>query len=70
MQGPRPATGILQGTTHLFALRVYYEDTDLSGIAYHAKPKTAAAAAARIEHGDLTALLYAQGIRQAEWVQA
>ena len=36
MEAPRPATGILQGTTHLFALRVYYEDTDLSGIAYHA----------------------------------
>ena len=33
---PSPPTGILQGTTHLFALRVYYEDTDLSGIAYHA----------------------------------
>jgi phosphoserine phosphatase len=38
------------------------------GIAYHAKPKTAAAAAARIEHGDLTALLYAQGIARAEWI--
>jgi phosphoserine phosphatase len=40
------------------------------GVAYHAKPKTAAAAAARIEHGDLTALLYAQGIGRAEWVTA
>lgn len=38
------------------------------GIAYHAKPKTAAAADARIEHGDLTALLYAQGYRQADWM--
>jgi len=38
------------------------------GIAYHAKPKTAAAADARIEHGDLTALLYAQGYRRADWV--
>jgi phosphoserine phosphatase len=37
------------------------------GVAYHAKPKTAAAAAARIEHGDLTTLLYAQGIPRAEW---
>src|SRR5665213_331057 len=33
------------------------------GIAYHAKPKVAAAAPARIEHGDLTALLYVQGYR-------
>ena len=38
------------------------------GIAYHAKPKTAAAADARIEYGDLTALLYAQGYKRAEWV--
>jgi phosphoserine phosphatase len=38
------------------------------GIAYHAKPRTAAAAAARIEHCDLTALLYAQGYRRADWV--
>src|SRR3546814_4123927 len=30
------------------------------GVAYHAKPKTAAAAHARIEHNDLSALLYAQ----------
>jgi phosphoserine phosphatase len=40
------------------------------GIAYHAKPKVAAAAQARIEHGDLTALLYAQGYRQDEFVEA
>ena len=39
------------------------------GVAYHAKPKTAAAADARIEHGDLTALLYAQGYRRADWVE-
>jgi phosphoserine phosphatase len=38
------------------------------GVAYHAKPKTAAAADARIEHGDLTALLYAQGYKRADWV--
>ena len=38
------------------------------GVAYHAKPIVAAAAAARIDGGDLTALLYAQGIPRAEWV--
>jgi phosphoserine phosphatase len=38
------------------------------GVAYHAKPKVAAAAAARIDHGDLTALLYAQGYRRNEFV--
>ena len=31
------------------------------GVAFHAKPAVAAAAHARIEHADLTALLYAQG---------
>ena len=39
------------------------------GVAYHAKPIVAAAAGARIDHGDLTALLYAQGISRAEWVE-
>ena len=39
------------------------------GVAYHAKPAVAAAAAARIEHGDLTALLYAQGYRREEFVE-
>ncbi len=35
---------------------------------YHAKPAVAAAAGARIDHGDLTALLYAQGYRRDEFV--
>jgi phosphoserine phosphatase len=39
------------------------------GIAYHAKPKVAAAAAARVEHCDLTALLYAQGYKREEFVE-
>lgn len=38
------------------------------GVAYHAKPKTREAAAAEIVHGDLSVLLYAQGIASAEWV--
>ena len=37
------------------------------GVAYHAKPKVAEAAAARIEHGDLGALLFAQGYSRSEW---
>lgn len=28
--------GVLDGPKHLYAVRVYYEDTDLSGITYHA----------------------------------
>jgi phosphoserine phosphatase len=38
------------------------------GVAFHAKPAVAAAAAARIDHGDLTALLYAQGYRRDEFI--
>jgi phosphoserine phosphatase len=39
------------------------------GVAYHAKPAVADAAAARIDYGDLTALLYAQGYRRDEFVE-
>ncbi len=31
-----PPSGVLEGQRHLFPLRVYYEDTDLSGIVYYA----------------------------------
>ncbi|HWK86384.1 MAG TPA: phosphoserine phosphatase SerB [Xanthobacteraceae bacterium] len=37
------------------------------GVAYYAKPAVAAAAAIRIERGDLTALLYLQGYRREEF---
>ena len=40
------------------------------GIAYHAKPKAAAAADAAVRVGDLTVLLSAQGIPRSEWVTA
>jgi phosphoserine phosphatase len=39
------------------------------GVAYHGKPALAAIADARIDHGDLTALLYAQGYRREEFVE-
>ncbi len=39
------------------------------GIAYHGKPVVAQAAHARIDHGDLTALLYAQGYRREEFAE-
>lgn len=38
------------------------------GIAFHAKPKAAAAADTHVRHGDLTVLLHAQGIPRADWV--
>ncbi len=37
------------------------------GIAFRAKPAVAAAASWRLDHADLTGLLYAQGYRQAEF---
>jgi phosphoserine phosphatase len=39
------------------------------GVAYHAKPAVAAAAHARVDHGDLTALLYAQGYQQSDFTE-
>jgi acyl-CoA thioester hydrolase len=34
-QPPLPG-GLIDGSRHLYAVRAYYEDTDLSGIVYHA----------------------------------
>lgn len=39
-----------------------------SGVALHAKPSVAAQAGIRIDHGDLTALLYLQGYRKTDFV--
>jgi len=39
-----------------------------TGVALHAKPAVAAAARVRIDHGDLTALLYLQGFRRRDFV--
>lgn len=38
------------------------------GVAFHAKPVVAAEARVRVDHGDLTALLYAQGYRDEDFV--
>lgn len=38
-----------------------------TGVALHAKPSVAAQAKVRIDHGDLTALLYLQGYRREEF---
>jgi len=39
-----------------------------AGVALHAKPSVAAQCNVRINHGDLTALLYVQGYKKAEFV--
>jgi len=36
MQALLPQSGCFDGTRHVFAVRVYFEDTDLSGVVYHA----------------------------------
>jgi len=41
-----------------------------AGVALHAKPSVAAQSRIRIDHGDLTALLYLQGYRREEFVTA
>ncbi len=33
---PNFPDGVIDGSRHLYGVRVYYEDTDLSGITYHA----------------------------------
>ncbi len=40
------------------------------GVAFHAKPAVAAEADVRIDHGDLTALLYLQGYHHSEFAAA
>ena len=35
-QAQEPAAGWFEGRTHFFPVRVYYEDTDFSGLVYHA----------------------------------
>jgi acyl-CoA thioester hydrolase len=33
---PLPTSGTLEGSVHRFPVRAYFEDTDLSGVVYHA----------------------------------
>ncbi|URQ75602.1 MAG: phosphoserine phosphatase SerB [Candidatus Ochrobactrum gambitense] len=40
-----------------------------TGVALHAKPAVSAEAKVRIDHGDLTALLYIQGYRKTDFVE-
>ena len=36
MDRPSPFAGVLDGREHLLPVRVYYEDTDFTGVVYHA----------------------------------
>ena len=33
---PRPTSGVMDGKTHLFPIRIYYEETDAGRMVYHA----------------------------------
>jgi phosphoserine phosphatase len=39
------------------------------GVAFHAKPAVAAEVPSRIDHGDLTSLLYLQGYRRSDFLE-
>ena len=61
--------------THTLAVGDGANDLDMikvagMGVALHAKPVVAAEAEYRIDHGDLTALLYLQGYTDDEFVRA
>jgi phosphoserine phosphatase len=60
---PRASLAVGDGANDLEML-----DAAGLGVAFCAKPKVAAAAKARINHSDLTALLYAQGYRGEDFV--
>ena len=36
MNSPTPTAGVIQDREHLLPVRVYYEDTDFTGVVYHA----------------------------------
>src|SRR5579864_5267516 len=58
-----PTSGFIDGGEHVLPLRVYYEDTDFTGIVYHAsylrffeRGRTEFLRAAGVEHAALLAL--------------
>ena len=63
--GPEAALAVGDGANDLAMI----EAAGL-GVAYRAKPIVAAQAHARVDHADLTALLYFQGYREAEFARA
>jgi len=60
--GPHMALAVGDGANDLMMI----EASGL-GVAYRAKPVVAAQAHARVDHADLTALLYFQGYAQSEF---
>lgn len=61
--GPRAAVAVGDGANDLAMLGLAG-----LGVAMHAKPAVAAAASVRLDHADLTGILYLQGIARADFV--
>ena len=63
MTGPKPDSGAWSAGAHRLAVRVYYEDTDFTGVVYYAdylkfleRGRTDALRSAGVSHGDLLQL--------------
>jgi acyl-CoA thioester hydrolase len=59
----QPSSGAFEGLEHVLPVRVYYEDTDFTGVVYHAnylrffeRGRTEFLRAAGVEHAELLAL--------------
>ena len=68
LKGAGYATGVF-GKWHLGLTEPYWPDKQGFDLAFHAKPVVAAQVPARIDHGDLTSLLYLQGYRLTDFVE-
>ena len=60
MAQPTPPGGVIEGARHFYAVRVYYEDTDFTGVVYYAnylkfleRGRTDALRTAGVSHNDL-----------------
>ena len=64
--GMDQALAVGDGANDLPMIRAAVEGGGL-GVGYHPRPLLAAAANFSVRHGDLTALLFAQGVRRNQW---
>ena len=62
----KKALAVGDGANDLPMIAAAVEEQGL-GVAYHPRPILAAAASLTVRHGDLTILLYAQGLRRVDW---
>ncbi len=72
MTGPAPATGALRDGVHVLPVRVYFEDTDFTGVVYHGafvrfleRGRTEALRAGGVDHRGLSAGRHGQPLHFA-----